>query len=85
MLKSSSSEEAVANTAGLNAQAAVNRQQNIDDVITIFPKLLTGVDVNIQFKNVDSFEYTQDQAVFDTFNVALFHGWLPDPQVGGRL
>lgn len=40
----------------------------------------SGIDVNVQFKAVDSFESTQQIAVFDTLHVPLYHGWLPDPQ-----
>ena len=47
----------------------------------MLPKLSSGIDVNVQFKNVDSFESTQQLAVFETLHVPLYHGWLPDPQV----
>jgi len=53
----------------------------MSDAMSVFPKLLTGIDVNIQFKSVSSFEYTPELVVFDLLRIPLLHGWLPDPQV----
>lgn len=64
----------------ISDEEKLNYEQNISDVMTIFPKLQTGIDVNIQFKDVNSFECTSELTVFDAFGVGLFHGWLPDPQ-----
>lgn len=63
-----------------NEEEKLNYQANINDAITVLPKLSSGIDVNVQFKTVDSFESTQQIAVFDTLHVPLYHGWLPDPQ-----
>jgi len=63
-----------------NEEEKLNYQANINDAITVLPKLSSGIDVNVQFKNVDSFESTQQLAVFETLHVPLYHGWLPDPQ-----
>ncbi|NWQ84359.1 MINY1 hydrolase, partial [Columbina picui] len=58
----------------------LNFQQNINDTMTVLPKLSTGLDVNVRFTGVSDFEYTPECIVFDLLNVPLYHGWLPDPQ-----
>ena len=40
----------------------------------------TGVDVNVRFTGIDSFEFTDEVAVFDLLGMQLVHGWLVDPQ-----
>ena len=30
--------------------------------------------------SVKDFEYTNESIIFDLFNIALYHGWLVDPQ-----
>ncbi|NXT93390.1 MINY1 hydrolase, partial [Anhinga rufa] len=59
----------------------LNFQQNINDTMTVLPKLSTGLDVNVRFTGVSDFEYTPECIVFDLLNVPLYHGWLVDPQV----
>ncbi|NXG68648.1 MINY1 hydrolase, partial [Baryphthengus martii] len=54
--------------------------QNINDTMTVLPKLSTGLDVNVRFTGVSDFEYTPECIVFDLLNVPLYHGWLVDPQ-----
>ncbi|NXJ85585.1 MINY1 hydrolase, partial [Trogon melanurus] len=58
----------------------LNFQQNINDSMTVLPKLSTGLDVNVRFTGVSDFEYTPECIVFDLLNVPLYHGWLVDPQ-----
>ena len=58
-----------------------NLLQNVQDGIGLLPKLCTGVDVNVRFDSIRGFEYTEEIAVFDLFNIELVHGWLIDPQV----
>jgi len=53
---------------------------NINDVIGLLPTLQFGLDVNVRFNAVTSFEFTQNQLVFDLLNIRLVHGWLLDPQ-----
>jgi len=65
----------------LSESDKLNYEQNMSDAMSVFPKLLTGIDVNIQFKSVSSFEYTPELVVFDLLRIPLLHGWLPDPQV----
>ncbi|NXM52586.1 MINY1 hydrolase, partial [Illadopsis cleaveri] len=58
----------------------LNFQQNINDSMTVLPKLSTGLDVNVRFTGVSDFEYTPECIVFDLLNIPLYHGWLVDPQ-----
>ncbi|KAJ8796768.1 hypothetical protein J1605_002038 [Eschrichtius robustus] len=58
----------------------LNFQQNVDDAMTVLPKLATGLDVNVRFTGVSDFEYTPECSVFDLLGVPLYHGWLVDPQ-----
>lgn len=55
--------------------------QNVDDAMTVLPKLATGLDVNVRFTGVSDFEYTPECSVFDLLGIPLYHGWLVDPQV----
>ncbi|CAI8009348.1 Ubiquitin carboxyl-terminal hydrolase MINDY-1 [Geodia barretti] len=57
-----------------------NYEQNIQDAMASFPKLQTGLDVNVRFDSVKGFEFTSEIVIFDLLNVPLYHGWLPDPQ-----
>ncbi|NWH83774.1 MINY1 hydrolase, partial [Aegithalos caudatus] len=59
----------------------LNFQQNINDTMTVLPKLSTGLDVNVRFTGVSDFEYTPECIVFDLLNIPLYHGWLVDPQM----
>jgi len=63
-----------------NAELRANQQQNIQDALSLFPKLQRGLDVNVKFDRVDAFEYSEDLLLFDLLNVRLLHGWLVDPQ-----
>ncbi|XP_069074616.1 ubiquitin carboxyl-terminal hydrolase MINDY-1 isoform X2 [Pleurodeles waltl] len=58
----------------------LNFQQNVNDAMTVLPKLSTGLDVNVKFTGVSDFEYTPECIVFDLLNIPLYHGWLVDPQ-----
>ena len=57
----------------------LNYQQNIQDTITILPKLQTGLDLNVRFNRVDAYEFTDTVGVFDLLKVNLYHGWIVDP------
>ncbi|XP_066233527.1 ubiquitin carboxyl-terminal hydrolase MINDY-1 [Saccopteryx leptura] len=58
----------------------LNFQQNVDDAMTVLPKLATGLDVNVRFTSVWDFEYTPECSIFDLLGIHLYHGWLVDPQ-----
>lgn len=57
-----------------------NQQQNVSDVIQMLPRLATGIDVNVRFRNTHDFEFTPETAIFDLLDISLVHGWLVDPQ-----
>ncbi|KAK4801831.1 hypothetical protein SAY86_000034 [Trapa natans] len=57
-----------------------NQQKNIADAIDLLPRLATGIDVNIQFRRIDDFEFTPECAIFDLLDIPLYHGWIVDPQ-----
>ena len=57
-----------------------NLRQNLQDVIDNMHKLTTGVDVNPKFSSVRGFEFTNETAIFDLFNISLVHGWILDPE-----
>mmetsp|Transcript_10256 Transcript_10256/g.33889 ORF Transcript_10256/g.33889 Transcript_10256/m.33889 type:complete len:551 (+) Transcript_10256:107-1759(+) len=63
-----------------DAELRANQQQNLQDGMSLFPKLQRGLDVNVKFNAVDAFEYSEDLLLFDLLNVRLLHGWLLDPQ-----
>lgn len=46
----------------------------------MLPKLVTGLDVNVQFTGVSDSEYTSECSVFDLLGVLLFQAWLVDPE-----
>ncbi|XP_060057704.1 ubiquitin carboxyl-terminal hydrolase MINDY-1 isoform X2 [Erinaceus europaeus] len=58
----------------------LNFQQNVEDAMTVLPKLATGLDVNVRFTGVSDFEYTPECSIFDLLGIPLYHGWLVDPQ-----
>lgn len=57
-----------------------NHEQNVADAISTLPQLLIGLDVNVRFRNVTDFEFTNNCIIFDLLQINLVHGWLMDPQ-----
>uniref|UniRef100_A0A1I7VIM0 Ubiquitin carboxyl-terminal hydrolase n=1 Tax=Loa loa TaxID=7209 RepID=A0A1I7VIM0_LOALO len=55
-----------------------NYEQNVSDVLALIPSLPKGLDVNIHFTGVKTFEYTPACALFDILNIPLVHGWIID-------
>ncbi|KAL7751722.1 hypothetical protein RI367_002721 [Sorochytrium milnesiophthora] len=53
---------------------------NFDETLQLIPKLTSGLDVNVRFDSVYSFELTRELVLFDAFNIKLVHGWTCDPQ-----
>ncbi|KAL5718400.1 hypothetical protein ACHQM5_011305 [Ranunculus cassubicifolius] len=68
------------NTENKDAGYLENQQQNIGDAIDLLPRLATGIDVNVQFRKIDDFEFTRECAIFDLLDMPLYHGWIVDPQ-----
>ncbi|XP_019848833.1 PREDICTED: ubiquitin carboxyl-terminal hydrolase MINDY-2-like isoform X2 [Amphimedon queenslandica] len=63
----------------LSETEVTNYEQNVGDAISVFPRLLTGLDINVKFNSVSGFEFTQELSIFDLLSVPLYHGWLPEP------
>lgn len=55
-----------------------NREQNVADAVALLPKMATGLDVNVRFRNATDFEFTDEIAIFDLLDVPLVHGWVVD-------
>ncbi|KAI9339854.1 hypothetical protein BD770DRAFT_399956 [Pilaira anomala] len=55
-------------------------EYDLDDALSILPRLKTGLDVNVKFDSIHGFEPTKELAMFELFNVDLVHGWIADPQ-----
>jgi len=57
-----------------------NNEYNFQDVLDIIPTLKKGLDINVKFDSVLSFEPSPAQTVFKYFNIKLVHGWTVDPE-----
>lgn len=68
------------NIENKDEEYARNQQQNISDALPLLRHLVTGLDVNVRFRNIHDFEFTPECAVFDLLDIGLVHGWLCDPQ-----
>jgi hypothetical protein len=68
------------NAISEDADVAARQTNQLQSVIHLIPQLQRGLDVNVRFDDVRSFEYTQAFDVFDAFGINLYHGWVPDPQ-----
>jgi hypothetical protein len=66
-------------TAVLDAAEARAHQNQLDEVLSMLPSLARGLDLNVHFSDVASFEYTKELTVFDTLGISVYHGWLLDP------
>jgi len=53
---------------------------NFDGCLNVLPKLHHGMDINVQFKAVDAFEFTQELGIFDLLGIRLLHGWVVSQQ-----
>mmetsp|Transcript_3480 Transcript_3480/g.4841 ORF Transcript_3480/g.4841 Transcript_3480/m.4841 type:complete len:491 (-) Transcript_3480:245-1717(-) len=62
-------------------QAGENGAHHVAEVLSIFPNLQYGMDVNPKFTaGPQGVEYTQNVTAFDLMGVDLVHGWLLDSQ-----
>ena len=65
----------------LTSAAGDDSAHHLHELLTIFPKLQFGMDVNPKFtEGPTGVEYTTNLTAFDMLNVELVHGWLLDPQ-----
>ncbi|XP_062234132.1 uncharacterized protein LOC133931289 isoform X2 [Phragmites australis] len=65
---------------GKDEEYVRNREQNVADAIDLLPRLTTGIDVNVMFREIYDFEFTRERAIFDLLDIPLYHGWIMDPQ-----
>jgi hypothetical protein len=65
---------------GLSEEFKANLQHSIEEAINLLPKLTTGIDINVKFDTIHSFEFTEETAIFDLLRMELVHGWLYDLQ-----
>jgi hypothetical protein len=56
------------------------QKQQLNDVLEILPSLAHGLDLNVKFDNIFSFEFTKELSVFDGLDIPVVHGWVVDPQ-----
>ena len=64
----------ISSKSGIDETQMANAQ-NIEDCVSLFPKLEEGLDINIKFSDVTDFEFTPAIAMFDSYNIRLLHGW----------
>ena len=58
-----------------------NNDHHIQEVLTVFPSLQYGMDVNPKFtRGPQGVEYTMQLNAFDLLRVELVHGWLLEPE-----
>ncbi|XP_072969120.1 uncharacterized protein [Typha angustifolia] len=68
------------NVQGKDDEYVNNQWQNIADAMDLLPRLGNGIDVNVQFRKINDFEFTRECAIFDLLDIPLCHGWIVDPQ-----
>ncbi|CAI4229591.1 unnamed protein product [Auanema sp. JU1783] len=59
-----------------------NYEKTLHDVLNLMPKLDDGLEVNVRFSGVSTFEYTPAVALFDLLNIPLYHTWVVEPGSG---
>lgn len=57
-----------------------SKQQQLDSALNMIPSMARGLDLNVCFSSVTSFEFTEGISVFDALDIPLLHGWVLDPQ-----
>ncbi|KAL5224191.1 hypothetical protein ABZP36_010830 [Zizania latifolia] len=53
-----------------------NWEHNVSDAIDLLPRLTTDINVNVLFRKIDDFEFTQECSIFDLLDIPLYHGWI---------
>jgi hypothetical protein len=62
-------------------QNAGEHSFHLNELLTIFPSLQDGMDINPKFTSgVSGMEYTSHLTAFEMLRVDIVHGWLLDPQ-----
>ncbi|OMJ71060.1 hypothetical protein SteCoe_30816 [Stentor coeruleus] len=55
-----------------------NWNYRLNEAMSLIHKYEQGMDVNVKFDKVDSFEFTADCEIFEVLDIKLLHGWLPE-------
>ena len=53
---------------------------SIQDALELLPKIKDGLDVNVRFNGITSFESRPEVELFNLLKLKLVHGWIIDPQ-----
>jgi len=67
-------------SSGSRNLASATFQGNLEGCLNVLPKLHEGMDVNVQFRDVRAFEFTQELGIFDLLEIGLMHGWIVSKQ-----
>lgn len=54
----------------------VYHQDQLNSILDILPKLANGLDLNVCFRDVHDFEFTEEISIFDGLGVSLVHGLI---------
>jgi hypothetical protein len=68
------------NKGNNNDNNDTGNEYDFQDVLDIIPTLKKGLDINVNFDSVLSFEPSPALTVFKFFNIKLVHGWTVDPE-----
>lgn len=60
--------------ASTREMLVANYLRNYEDTVALLPRLEAGLDINVHFDSCCAFEFTTQLAMFDQFDVRLFHG-----------
>jgi hypothetical protein len=71
----------VASKPNMSAQLA-EFEYELKDALDILPKLQNGLDVNVGFRGISHYEYTQNTIILNFLCIPLHHGWVYDPSDG---
>jgi hypothetical protein len=53
---------------------------SIQEALEVLPKIKDGLDVNVRFNGITSFESRPEVELFNLLKLKLVHGWIIDPQ-----
>uniref|UniRef100_A0A1J3GG80 F-box/kelch-repeat protein n=1 Tax=Noccaea caerulescens TaxID=107243 RepID=A0A1J3GG80_NOCCA len=54
--------------------------EEYNSVIKLLPCFAEGMNVNVRFRRIDDFVLTPELHIFSLLKIALYHGWIVDPE-----
>lgn len=63
----------------MTASSASATDADLHTTLDQIPSMVRGLDVNVKFDSIISFEKTASTTIFDLLQIPLVHGWLADP------